>query len=184
MLAGVGIKRMSHLHWRLNPLIRTLFLAYEQDAAKGRVGAEDSAAAQLQLLFTSHLGDSRLVENIHQHGKDLFRGSKANVMSMTAIMANALRSNVLESRNVGTITFEQMQKVLESGAGARREAVLTHMTTSGKKLPKQFQDLMLPKHKKAGLDWPSPSPGALFQSVASTQWLFHFYSQHGPAGKM
>ena len=178
-LGGVDAKCLATCYWRFNPLIRTLYLAYEQDAAMARVGAQDSAAAKLQLLFTKHLGDSRLVENLHQQCKDLFRGTKSDSMGMTAIMAHALRSNVLESRGLDTISFEQMEKVLGSWSGGRREPVLAHMTTKGKKLPKKLQHMMLPKHKKFGLDWPSPSPGTLFQGVASTQWLFHFFSQAG-----
>ena len=178
-LSGVDVKCLDTCYWRLNPLVRTLYLAYEQDAAMAGVGTEESAAAKLQLLFTKHLGDSRLVENLHQQCKDLFRGTKADSMSMTAIMAHALRSNVLESRGLNTVSFQQVEKVLGSWSGGRRESVLTHMSTKGKKLPKQLQEMMLPKHKRTGFDWPSPSPGALFQSVASTQWLFHFFSQEG-----
>ena len=44
-----------------------------------------------------------MIENIHQHGRDIFRSSKANSISNTAIMANALRSGVLQQREVNSI---------------------------------------------------------------------------------
>ena len=174
-LGGVDVKPLHAMHWRLAPLLRTFYMAVEQDFAKGRVNTVNSAACKLLRLFTQHIGDSRVCENVHQHGRDLFRGSKADSMSLTAIMANVLRSGVLEGRRVQTVGFEQSQKAMTSWSSSRKQGVVKNMATRGKTLPKEMQDLMMPKLKAAGLNWPSPSPGALFQTVASTQWLFHYH---------
>lgn len=180
-LGGVDVKPLHAMHWRLAPLIRTFYMAVEQDFAKGRVNTVDSAACKLLKLFTQHIGDSRVCENVHQHGRDLFRGSKADSMSSTAIMANVLRSGVLEGRRVQTVSFEQSQKAMAAWSSSRKQGVVKNMVTRGKTLPREMQDLMMPKTKAAGLNWPSPSPGALFQTVASAQWLFH-YDLAGPNG--
>ena len=182
LLGGVDVKPLHTMHWRLSPLVRSFFLAVEQDHAKGRVNSADSAGLRLQKLFTQHIGDSRICENIHQHGRDLFRGSKADSMSTTAIMANVLRSGVLESRNVETACFDQSKKVVSAWSSSRKEGVVKNMVTRGKSMPKEMEDLMLPKSKASGLNWPSPSPGSLFQSVCSSQWLFHYYRTE-PSGQ-
>ena len=175
LLGDVQVKPLQAMHWRLSPLVRTFYLAVEEDFAKGRVNTVHSSACRLLKLFTQHIGDSRVCENVHQHGRDLFRGSKAESMSATAIMANVLRSGVLESRKVQSVGFDQAQKAMASWSSSRKEGVVKNMMTRGKAMPKEMQNLMLPKNKSSGLNWPSPSPGALFQSVASTQWLFHYH---------
>ena len=80
-LAGVEVKPLKSMHWRLNPLVRTLLMAYEEDTAKGRLFSIDSAALRLQRVIAKNLGDSRVIENIHQHGRDLYRASKAKTIS-------------------------------------------------------------------------------------------------------
>lgn len=89
---GEDVKPLKSMHWRLNPLVRVLFMAFEEDLIKGTLLSIHSSALRLQRVIGQHLGDSRLIENIHQHGRDLFRASKANSISNTAIMSNALRS--------------------------------------------------------------------------------------------
>ena len=53
-----------------------------------------------------------MIENIHQHGRDIFRSSKANSISNTAIMANALRSGVLQQREVNSIVGTVGEKAM------------------------------------------------------------------------
>ena len=174
-LSGVLVKPLQTMFFRLNPLVRSFYLAVEQDHAKGRVNTVHSASSKLMKVFTQHIGDSRCIESVHQHGRDLCRASRSDTMSTTAIMANVLRSQVLEQRRVECVGFDQAQKAMSSWSSSRKEGVIKSMMTRGKAMPKQIQDLMLPKTKASGLNWPSPSPGSLFQAVASSQWLFHFF---------
>ena len=57
--------------WRLSPFNRAVFLAHEEDVHRGT-----SHAKALHLVHTKCLGDSRIIENLHQHGRDLQRSAK------------------------------------------------------------------------------------------------------------
>eukprot|EP00438_Fugacium_kawagutii_P030972 Skav203548 [mRNA] locus=scaffold3576:25249:29754:+ [translate_table: standard] len=174
-LAGAEVKPLKYMYWRLSPAIRTLLLAYEQDKAQGRFNSMSSAALKLQRLIAKNLGDSRVIENIHQHGRDLFRSSKANRFSNTSIMANALRSGVLNERKVAMVNADAMEKLVGKGYdGKGMQNVTKTMTSRGKQLPKEIQEVMLAQ--KGDHTWPSPAAGSLFQSVMSTHWLFYFWN--------
>ena len=174
--AGALVKSLSTIYWRFNPLVRALFLAFEEDAYKCQVYTSESQAMKLQLLFTQNLGDSRLVENIHQHGRDLCRASKSNSMSNVSIMANILKCGVLEGRKIPVVTAKETLKATGAAWQSKsKEAVVHRLRTHGKNLPVELQRMMAP-NKKAYEQWPSPSPGSLFQSCASTHWLFSYFS--------
>jgi hypothetical protein len=149
-------------------------MAYEEDAAKGRLFSIDSAALRLQRVIAKNLGDSRVIENIHQHGRDLYRASKAKTISNTAIMANCLRSGVLEQRKVPMVNAHEAQKAFgEAWRPAYKESVVSSMRSKGKKMPVGLQNLMLAQ--KGDHTWPSPAAGSLFQSAMATQWLFNYW---------
>ena len=171
--SGASVTPLDHMHWRHNPLLRTLYLAYEQDKALRRFGKDESSALKLQRVLSQHLGDSRVIENIHQHGRDIFRNSKANSISNTAIMANALRSKVLEQRKVACITPEQAAAAKATHSTWQQKfknPVVSSLRTHGKKLTPGMQKMMVPQ-----TSWPSPNPASLFTSAAATQWLFTFW---------
>eukprot|EP00438_Fugacium_kawagutii_P035086 Skav205139 [mRNA] locus=scaffold3411:179900:184204:- [translate_table: standard] len=175
--AGALVKPLETMYWRLNPLVRALFLAFEDDEYKHRVNTPDSSAMRLMVNFAQHLGDSRIVENIHQHGRDLCRASKSNTMTNTSIFSNVLRSGVLEARKVPVVKFTEAEKVIKQWNASNKEPVVHKLRTHHKKLPLEMQKMMAPKNKSAGGEqWPSPSPGSLFQSVASTHWLWKYFS--------
>lgn len=177
-LAGAQVKPLRTMHWRLNPFVRTLFMAYEQDKAKRNALTADSAAARLQRVIAKNMGDSRIIENIHQHGRDLFRASKANSISNTAIMANALRSKVLDQRKVPMVNADEAEKALgPAWAQSYKEGVVQSMKSKGKKMPLEMQRMMVGQ-KKGSHSWPAPAAGSLFQSVASTEWLFHYWDSN------
>ena len=179
---GVEVKRLKHLHWRKHPLIRCLLMGFEQDKIKHQFFTDRSCARRLQLVISKNLGDSRVIENVHQHGRDLFRSSKANSISNTAIMSNALRSNVLEKRKTPMVNAQEAAKALgPQWKPSYKESVVQSLKTKGKKLPTELQRMMQPQK---GLNtWPSPAPGSLFLSAASTEWLFTFWGSNDPALK-
>ncbi len=175
-LEGVNVKPLKVMHWRLNPLIRCLFMAYEEDEAKHMFFSGTSSSRKLQRVLSKHIGDSRVVENIHQHGRDLFRSSKANTISNIAIMSNALRSGVLEGRKVPMVSAEKVDKAVGTQWNQKwKGSVASSLKSKGAKVTPEMQSLMVGQSKKKGHSWPSPSPGAIFNSVAATQWLFHFW---------
>lgn len=171
---GADIQVLDHMHWRKNPFIRTLFLAFQEDKMKQQVFTANSCARRLQKVVAQNIGDSRVVENIHQFGKDIFRSSKANTMSNTAIMSSALRSQVLQQNKLDVVTAEVALKATETWKTSAKESVVGSLKNTSKLAP-SVQKLMAPKNKQH--TWPSPSPASLFQSVAATQWAFKFWSQ-------
>lgn len=176
---GAVVGPLADLHWRFNPAIRTLMLAYEQDRMLGREGAAGSQARKLQEVLAQTLGDSRIIEVGHQQAKDLLRSAKTKTFANTTVMAKLLASTCVKDRNVDTVKVESGTKVQ---APARQDGQLTmkhQLTSQNHKLPKSIQELMLPKGR--GNQWPSPSPAALFQSAASTAWVFEYWKGTWPA---
>lgn len=78
------------------PAVRLLFLAFEA------AGWRADAAAGLRILrcMVGGLPDSKLVEDTHQHLRDLGRANRNNVSSKTARSRACLVSNTLEERSV------------------------------------------------------------------------------------
>lgn len=116
---------LKFMYWRLSPAIRTLLLAYEQDKVQRRFNAIDSSALKLQRLMGKKLGDSRVIENVRQHGRDFFRMSKRNKFSNTSFMANALRSGGLNEREVSMVNADVMEKLVGKGYDGKGMANVT-----------------------------------------------------------
>ena len=131
----------------------------------GVAGLATSAAHRLQSLCCEHYGDSRLVENAHQHGRDLLRSSKHDTFGLTRIFANTLVSGALEERNICTLSASNADKVRQDNTFLRK-GVVKNLTSKGYKLPKDTQQMM--QKKQGQHSWPSPTPAGLFQSVAAT----------------
>ena len=167
----MNVKPLNHMAWRLNPLIRTVYLAHEQDHY-----TSSSHAEQLHLVITKSLGDSRIIENIHQRGRDMERASKNDWLGDTKLMAHVLRSGCLEERKVEMVRATNAEKVVEDSA-FMKEPIAKRLTSRGHKLPQNLQSMMLPKSKDSA--WPSPTPAGLFDSVCATEWVFEYFGQNG-----
>ena len=167
----MNVKPLNQMAWRLNPLIRTVYLAHEQDHY-----TSSSHAEQLHLVITKSLGDSRIIENIHQHGRDMERASKNDWLGDTKLMAHVLRSGCLEERKVEMVRATNAEKVVEDSA-FMKEPIAKRLTSRGYKLPQNLQSMMLPKSKDSA--WPSPTPAGLFDSVCATEWVFEYFGQNG-----
>lgn len=150
-------------------------MAFEEDEKKHAFFSGDSSARRLMLVIAKNIGDSRIVENIHQHGRDLYRTSKTNSLSNTAVMSNALRSGVLEQRKVDMVSFDAVAKAMGPTWNEKwKGSVASSLRSKGTPMTKQIQRLMLPQSKKMGHSWPTPAPASLFTSVAATTWLFAY----------
>ena len=177
--SGTEVKPLNHIQWRLSPVMRVLYMSFEQDKLLHRVGTAESSALKLQTLLTKHLGDSRMIENAHQHGRDLLRGAKTNTFSNCTIMANTLRSGALEERKANVVQpTPGMKAASATWSQASKTPLRKLLDSKSHTLPLQIQKLMQPKGKHNS--WQSPAPGSLFQSVAATQWLFEFWSEDIP----
>eukprot|EP00438_Fugacium_kawagutii_P036662 Skav236023 [mRNA] locus=scaffold1524:87232:91566:- [translate_table: standard] len=178
MAAGGKVDALNLMHWRLNPFARALLVAYDQDQYLGLVGTPNAKGPSLQKVVAKNLGDSKMVENAHQFGKDLLRSSRSQTFGNVTIMANTIRSKALEERQTPTIRFSQAQKLMQAtfvDKGKQKEGVAHALVSRGHHLPKEVQDMMLPKTQKASF-WPSPNPASIFQSVAATEWIFKAFS--------
>ena len=181
MNAGQKVGCLSSMHWTQSPLVRAIFFAFEEDERMQTMACEASSARSLLLPLVCNLGDSRMVENVHQHARDLMRSSKAKRFANTTLFAHTLRSGCLEQRQVSTVTVDAASKVMEGrGVQGKLKPIAEALNSRGHKLSLELQNLMKPKdsHNK----WPSPTPAALFQSVASTIWLFNFWDNPAYAG--
>ena len=161
------VRPLNSMAWRMSPFNRALFIAHEEDMSNKRT----SHAKALHLVHTKCLGDSRIIENLHQHGRDLQRSAKNDQFGDTQIMANVLRSGCLEERKVPMVGLTNAQKVVE-GAAFLKEPIAKKLATKGHKLTGNLQEMMLPKSRWQ--TWPSPSPASLFQAVCATEWLMKF----------
>ena len=149
-------------------------MAYEQDEIQHVAMFGNSQAAKLQLVIAKNLGDSRLIENTHQHGRDLFRSSKASSFSNPTIFANAFSSGALEERQTPCVRLQESDKAqAKPFNSALGKGINKQLRSQGHKLPKEMQRMMVPK--SPAHTWPSPAPASLFVSAASTAWLFAFY---------
>ena len=171
---GADVRPLASIFWRKSPFVRCLLMAFEQDELQKNFRTAKSLAMKLQLNVAKNLGDSRVVENIHQHGRDLFRASKAQSFSNTRIFANALKSQALEQRKVPCVGASAADKAMATPwQGRWRESLINKLTSKGHKLPEQVQLMMAPK--TAAHTWPSPAPASLFQQAAASQWLFSYW---------
>eukprot|EP00438_Fugacium_kawagutii_P019946 Skav209629 [mRNA] locus=scaffold4224:82940:87399:+ [translate_table: standard] len=182
--AGGRVDALSLVHWRLNPVARAVLLAYDQDEHLGLAGTFAAKGPALQKVLAQNLGDSRMVEVAHQFGKDLLRGSRSKTFGNVTIMANTIRSKALEERQTPTLQFSQAQKIMKANLvdqGSKKEGVAKALVSKGHHLPKEIQNMMLPKTQKAN-SWPSPNPASIFQSVAASEWLALVFSDAGGGG--
>lgn len=169
------VKCLDAVAWRQSPFCRALLMAFEKDM---EVGSREALA--LLKPCVRNLGDSRVIENVHQHGRDLQRSAKHNRFGDVQIMANVLKSNVLEERQTPIIRAHNAQKVLHHGSSFCAEPIARKLSSKGHKLPLSIQKMMLPKSKEHS--WISPNPASLFQSACATQWFVRFSSSNLTVG--
>ena len=89
-------------------------------------------------------------------------------------MSNALRSKVLDQKKVPMVNAEESQKATgQAWKVSCKEGVVSSMKSRAKSMPLELQRMMVAQGK--GHSWPTSAAGSLFQSAASTHWLFHFW---------
>ena len=162
---GGNVPSLKYLYWSLNPLVRAVYLAHEQDEVTGLAAMAQGAAHRLHTLCAETYGDSRLVENSHQHGRDLLRSSTHESFGLASIFANTLRSGALEEREIAVISASNADKAGQNSS-FRNVGMKKLLSSRGYKLARDMQQMM--EKKKRSHTWPSPGPSGLFQSVAAT----------------
>ena len=176
---GAPVHALAYMHWRPNPVARSILLAYDQDEHLHRYGTQLAAGPSLQRVLAQTLGDTKMVENSHQFGKDLLRSSRCKTFGDVRIMSNTLKSKALEERGTPVVQVPTAEKVMAphySQVDGKKNAVTKSLRAKGYHLPKSIQNMMMPIRK--GNMWPSPSPQAAFQSVAATEWVHRFFQSN------
>ena len=171
--SGAKMAVLDIMPWRLNPVARAVLLAYDQDERAHRAGTATAAGPALQKVLAQTLGDTKMVENSHQFGKDLIRSSRCKTFGNVRIMSNTLASKALEERGTPVVKVQQGEKTMAQSNDATG-SVARALTVKGYKMPKSIQSMMLPVNVGSNY-WPSPSPASLFQTVAATEWVFAFF---------
>ena len=162
------------MYWSLNPLVRAIFLSHEQDELQGKAAMATGSAYRLHTLCAETFGDSRLVENAHQHGKDLLRNSKHENFGLSTIFANTLRSGALEERDVATVAAANAEKVSTDNSFLK-VGVAKKLSCRGFKLAEDVQQML---QKKTGPShMAKPYTSWLVQSVAATEACFFWLLQ-------
>ena len=130
-----------------------------------------SEGYSLMLLFTQHLGDSRVVECTHQTAKDILRSSRHFQRAVTSRMDAVIQSPALKQRKLKTVPLPTHDK-LSSGIWSKEKlgAFKTKTQPGHHKVHKDFQEMMLPN--RGAHAWPSPTPASMYQGVAASHFLF------------
>lgn len=150
------------MKWRHNMVPRLLYLAFE----KGDWKVEDLEAQGLLANIFTHLPDSKVIEDLHNHLRDLSRKAGNHASGAVSRQIAILESQVLESRGIPTM------QMLPEEMAQRQSASLTKgfkkLTEASRHKPHpDMQQLMHPATPD------SVSPAYAFQTIAATSWCFH-----------
>ena len=77
------VKPLNVMFWAKNPLTRSILFTHEFDLDHGC-----QQSKKLHTVLSRTFGDTRSVENSHQHARDLLRSSKNSTFGNVKIMAN------------------------------------------------------------------------------------------------
>ena len=173
---NLKVEALALMAWTKNPVCRALYLSYLEDDCKRLVGTPQAAGPALQRVMAETLGDSKMVENAHQFGKDLLRSSRHKTFGNVRIWSNTLNSQALERRGSPVVTFHKFEKATGPlPPQDERVHLAKSLKATQHHLPKAIQNLMVPISGKNR--WPSPNPASLFASVAATEWVFKFFGE-------
>ena len=100
--AGHIVAPLDLMHFRLNTVVRLIYVARERDA-------ED--ALELLRTCTCHIGDSRLIEVVHQKAKDSLRDARHSQKSKVGKQYAVIRTEALKSRGIPEVHVSDADKV-------------------------------------------------------------------------
>lgn len=165
-------RAVQAITWRASSLQRAIFLSFEQD----NWSPTSTSGTRLLRACMTGPSDSKVVEDIHQHLRDLERSNRNNRMSRAALQLAVVGSGVLESRKIRTISVDDWSVANTPATaveGGGKKGSWTKLTSaSQQKVPEAYYDLLRP-----GRDWGSPTPAAAFTSVAAAEWTLTFWKK-------
>ena len=118
-----------------------------EDAQDEEEGVEEIPEDGMHLLrcVLQGLGDSKLVEDIHQHLRDLARKTRHQKRSPLQRMIAVLQSGVLEGRGI-PVTEVKDTEIAHAPSGLAPKPHTFHMSQHLKTVPKEWQALSIKTH--------------------------------------
>ena len=152
---------LERVGWRHNRWIRLIHALLES-------GATEDAEYQVRCMFTG-FGDSKVIEDIHQHIRDVDRGQRHQSTKSIRRMCAVLESGVLRSRGIPEVgvtdaaVAQAPRWATPVGAVQRRLVMREH----SKRVPQEWAALLCER------TWHSPAASALAGDTAAWRWIVH-----------
>ena len=149
---------LCKITWTKNQLVRYSFLLIE-------CAEQDVCKAHMNALF-SNMGDEKLIEDIHQHIRDLDRAQRQNVTGLGCRMVNMLCSNVLSSKAIDEVHASDDDVVRRCTAQDTMSLKDTlNMNDHAKRVPSGWQRIQTFR------SWESPNNESLYTGLCAWNWI-------------
>ena len=157
---GHHIKPLDLAHGLRTPFVRLHFLANELDQ---KHGAQHDVADGVLLAQTAcrNIGDTVVIENCHQHIKDLLAVARHEQIGRMQKFQSLIRCGVLEGRGLKTVSVSDKRKATATLGKGIHHKLVSYTHPNQHHMNKKFQGLMKYKSSSPGFDWPSSSHTSL-----------------------
>ena len=162
-LDPAAFKPLEAMHWRHIPFTRLAYMAFELD----NWDINSKVGQKLLNDAIEVLPDNKLVEDTHQRLRDAERAINTDSrMSVTSCMLTCMQGGVLRQRGLNDV--QVTPECLAKAPVSQTRTKFKDMTNSSKfKTDTTMEKLMHPSTPTA------PTPLALTQAAAATDWLYH-----------
>ena len=171
---GHEIPPLTQAHCLKTAFVRLHFLANEMDIRRQKTHDVANGALMAQIACRN-LGDTVLVENVHQKTKDLLMAARHNQIGKANKFQAVINSGVFKGRDIPHIQVPDELKA-HASLGKKGQDSLTKITAAchpgTHKMTKKFQNVMRYKASAPNFDWPSSSHLSLH--IKEIQMLFVF----------
>ena len=156
---------LEAVFWASQPLCRLLFMILERN---GWRAAAEEVQVMCKAVFKT-TGDSKCIEDTHQHLRDLTRDNKNAVVARNARQNACITAGVIEGRGMRTVTVTSDDIVQKRAASRKHESTRPWYEMKAHSISEGWQDILAPR------TWQSPSPESGFYSVHAWQWIRQFW---------
>ena len=111
------------------------------------------------------VGDSKCVEDTHQHRRDCTRNDKNAVVAQNARQNACITAGILERRGMQTVCVTSDDIVQKRAASRKHSTTRPWYEMKAPTISEGWQDILAPR------TWQSPSPESGFYSVHAGQWI-------------
>ena len=162
--------------WRQCLPIRAVMLAFdicEYDASSD-LGQE---AMSLFNSLLDVIGDSKCIEDTHQHLRHLGRiGNNHELTSRAARMFTCINSPVLSQRGIPKQTLSSKHVIYQHWKSKGVKVAFKQQTQTSSVMPDEAMLKIMKEHNS------SPTPSTMFESTSATHWLFDVWPTLSASG--